>query len=332
MMNNAFVARHPYPTTSAAAKVNKEAGWWMRVKRGVASIHQVFMAQQPIVKVENRQLSLAEWMTHRRSPEDGFVTLWCEASPGVVSPSDRVRVIPIQTQDKTPIGRMWLYLYPEKKVARRVFKVDAPEIRRLLNAKTYYMTDLPYTPDGGEAEMDALDAKAAAEVGRLINLTAAQKQGQKKVKLPKPTKPGPADAQSPAQSAPAAAPAVVVLKSELSAQAQPVNVPVSVPVKADAGRNSASSSVPRPVKGERYEGIVVEMGMVPRSGYDIFCLKLDIGGNGTHMPIYGVELEREVMERQVVAGDQVIVVFMGRQDLGHGKTKNLYKVEKVAKA
>jgi len=287
------------------------------------------MAQQPIVKVENRQLSLAEWITHRRSPEDGFVTLWCEASPGVVSPSDRVRVIPIQTQDKTPIGRMWLYLYPEKKVARRVFKVDAPEIRRLLNTKTYYMTDLPYTPDGGESEMEALDAKAAAEVGRLINLAADSKQVQKKAKLPKPKA---ATTAAPAQSAPAAAPPVVVQKSELSAQAQPVNVPVNVPVKGDASRNSASSSVPRPVTGERYEGIVAEMGMVPRSGYDIFCLKLDIGGKGTHMPLYGVELEREVMERQVVAGDQVIVIFMGRQDLGHGKSKNLFKVEKVSKA
>lgn len=57
-------------------------------------------------------------------------------------------------------------------------------------------------------------------------------------------------------------------------------------------------------------------------------MKLDV--DGAHMPFYGVEIERELIERKVRLGDRIEVVFMGRSQISQAgekpRFKNLYKV------
>lgn len=249
--------------------------------------------------------------------------IFCKASEAEHTPASRIVVIPLTAAKGLEIGRIWLYLYQNSGKIRRVFKVDDEQVRSILGCKrAYYMTDLQWDPHGGEKEIDRIRQQAAADVERLVvtSYDIRVNRGKKANCEYKGT-------------VKIAEPAVAV-----TATAKPAE-PQAHAVQSAQGimKPAPSGSVVRPVAGNVYEGVISEMGHTTRQGsngpYKAFCVKVEKAG--VHSPLYGVELEREIIERRAAPGDTVRITFMKRAPIegeSHGMWKNLYKVEVLQKA
>lgn len=238
--------------------------------------------------------------------------------------ASRVRIANLTPGGNVNVARIWFYLYEDQKIIKRVFRPDDHQLRKLMGCDRYYMTNVPWDPKTGEAGIDSIIKSSTEDVVRLVNDRHALRAGKPK---------------GGARKEQAAAP----VKFTVAKPEQEVAKPAPIPVKAEAPKVEAKpvpavvkESVARPVEGQEYIGTVAEMGSVPRSGgrngtYNAFCLKLEKGG--VHSTFYGVELEREILEHAVKAGDKVSVVYMGRQELpqqnGASSWKNLYKVKVI---
>lgn len=242
--------------------------------------------------------------------------------------ASRVRIANLTIDGNIPVARIWFYLYEEKKIIRRVLRLDDHQLRQIMGCARYYMPNVEWDPKTGEGGIDAIIGSSTTEVVKLVDNRKILRSGKPKGATRK--------------EAPLEPSKLTLIKAEKPIQK--VVVPQATePTKdksQDANAKSGSQvreSVTRPVEGQEYVGCVAEMGIVDRPGhhgsYKAFCLKLE--KNGVHSTFYGVELEREVLEHKVRAGDQVSVIFMGRQELpqsgGQTSFKNLYKVKVIAR-
>lgn len=252
-------------------------------------------------------------------------------------PSSRVITVTIEGAKGVAVGRIWLYLYRHDRKIRRVFRIEDEQVRAILGTKNrFYMTDVPWNVEGGDEELARVRHQSAMDVERIIVTSHSERmkkntasprgrseyQGHVKIAADKPEPKAEKVVPSPAQAP---------VKPPLD------NAPAAVAVEPQPTPSAPTvSSVERPVAGRSYVGVISEMGRTTRQGsegkYEAFCVKLE--SDGVHTPLYGVELEREIIERQAAPGDKVRVVFMQRQPIegqGPSKWKNLYKVEVLHK-
>ena len=304
---------------------------------------------QPVkTVVKAREVTCAEYSSIQLQPDQA---VYFQPTEVFTLPSSRVITVTIEGAKGVPVGRIWLYLYRSERKVRRVFRIEDEQIRAILGTKSrYYMTDLQWKVDGGDAELSRIRHQSASDVERLIVVTHNERmskkpggrtrsefQGQMKIApeahvtknahpapaqapVAQPTAPAPTPEPAPAPVSQPNAPDATVVPAMLVHAAEPPATPVK--------------SVARPVAGRSYTGVISEMGQTTRQGqegsYKAFCVKLE--SDGVHMPLYGVELEREIIERKAVPGDLVKIVLMHRQPIeGSTKWKNLYKVEILSK-
>lgn len=259
--------------------------------------------------------------------------------------SERVRTCDVWSGG-LKMGVIWVYLYPDRGIARRVFKVLDKGLARALGWERYFYPDVPFKPsEGVEGIMDALRAEVAQQLDR-------RKQGERgkhqkvdnksgaapvavvdSVKLKhKPTPNGVVDSDTGMRSDGAPAKqgrGPEGTRAKVQTQA-PVEVPPTVPeVVVPAAR--------RRVEGQRYEGVVTQAGRTNRTGsegrYETFCLTLHDGKR--EIPLFGAELERQSTDMGLRPGEKVSVIFMGVQKIGSGKdayTKNLYQIQRTQSA
>lgn len=245
--------------------------------------------------------------------------------------ASRIHIVNLEVAPGVQIGRVWFYLYPETQIVRRVFRVEDQQLQDILgDARTkrsrYYMTDVKWDPSCGDTAIKQVEVDTVKEIKELVYERAARRSGSRIAKTAKAVS-SEIQVASERQPRPVEVPKLAV---QVPAQAAPVQKPVE-PIRQVVQRRAA---------GESYEGVIAEMGRVPRPSSDggtylSYCLKLDV--NGIHKTFYGVELERELLERQAQAGDGIKLVSMGRQNLNEGDDskrpiwKNLYKVEILKK-
>ena len=251
-------------------------------------------------------------------------------------PSSRVITVTIEGAKGVAVGRIWLYLYRHDRKIRRVFRIEDEQVRAILGTKNrFYMTDVSWNVEGGDQELARIRHQSAMDVERII--VSSHNERMKKNAVPK----GSSEYQGHVKIA-ADKPEPKAEKAIAAPAQAPIQTPTPELSSAVAVANqttpavAAVSSVERPVAGRSYVGVISEMGRTTRQGadgkYEAFCVKLE--SDGVHTPLYGVELEREIIERQAAPGDKVRVVFMQRQPIegqGPSKWKNLYKVEVLHK-
>lgn len=246
------------------------------------------------------EVSKDEYRSAKLNPGQAVYTI---ASPvKVIAPSDFITTMKIMAAKDVELGTMILYLYKQEGVVKRVFKIRDSQVKELLGAKKprYYLTNIKWDQD--DTRLTAAKRKTCEDLERLLTLSSVK---SKPVKV----------REAPAES---------LMQGATAHKVTSVEKEVSSPELRDA--------VQRHAKGDEQVGVVAEMGMVERSSGDrtfkSFCLKIDC--NGTIKPSYGVELEREVRERNVKAGDTVKLVFMGTEPTTKG-FKKLYRVEVLKK-
>lgn len=278
-----------------------------------------------------REVGRAEFRTAKLEP--GNAVFW-RAGEIETMPASRVVIVPLEAAKNVSVGRVWLYLYPEKQIIRRVFRVEDPQVRAILRMRksSYYMTDVKWDPADGDHAIERIRQQAADDVVRLVTSASNERDTKDSRGSVSRTR-----KVTPAISIAPPAPAEKEVVKAAVAEALPPKAPEPEPQATVAPRVSATpvpAPVPtHPVAGEAREGVIVEMGKTPRQGnggtYEAFCVKLEV--NGVHIPYYGVELEREVFERQAKPGDRVRITLMDRMAIGQGRTKNLFKVEMLRK-
>ena len=246
------------------------------------------------------EVSSDKYRSAKLKPGQAVYTI---ASPvKVIAPSDFITTMKIMAAKDVELGTMILYLYKQEGVVKRVFKIRDSQVKELLGAKKprYYLTNIKWDQD--DTRLTAAKRKTCEDLERLLTLSSVK---SKPVKV----------REAPAES---------LMQGATAHKVTSVEKEVSSPELRDA--------VQRHAKGDEQVGVVAEMGMVERSSGDrtfkSFCLKIDC--NGTIKPSYGVELEREVRERNVKAGDTVKLVFMGTEPTTKG-FKKLYRVEVLKK-
>lgn len=252
------------------------------------------------VRTAATEVSNDEYRSSKLKPGQAVYTI---ASPvKVMAPSDFITTMKIMATKDVELGTMILYLYKQEGIVKRVFKIRDSQVKELLGAKKprYYMTSVKW--DQADTNLTAAKRKTCEDLERLLTLSSVK---SKPVKV-------------------RVAPAESLMQEPKAHKVMSVQKEVSSPELRDA--------VQRHAKGDEQVGVVAEMGVVERSSGDrtfkSFCLKIDC--NGTIKPSYGVELEREVRERNVKAGDTVKLVFMGTEPTPKG-FKKLYRIEVLKK-
>jgi hypothetical protein len=305
-----------------------------------------------------------------RKSDDFSPTVFSMAQKADYPVSDRVQIVTLEIAPNAPIGRIWIYLFPDEKQAKPVFMVDDSQVRVVVGVKRYYVAPVAWDPVDGEEGIDKLKHQLAAQMQDMVNkkwtqyhkLKAQGKvphqelklQAARAVKLKPAAEPKeqPAERASAKQHAAMATPAPVPAVAPVAAPVVQATAPVAPPPAPAAAAPAPAPARPvelakpgpnghvgRMVQGQSWTGYVAEMGMVDRPGtggttYETFCLKIDV--NRTHLPFYGVELQRELMERRARPGDKVELVFMGTAPVlrGEGQKpmwKNLYKITVLEK-
>lgn len=210
------------------------------------------------------------------------------------------------------LGVLWVYTYPDQGKARRVFKVTNRALASALKRERWYMDDVAFDPLIGVRPI--LD-QMGRDCAKLMN-----PPGQAPVREKTAAKAKPMGAKPVAATVPTTQPA--------AAQA----------AKATAVEETISPTIVTPnhsraVKGQTYTGRVTTAGMTNRGGYNgkapypSFCLTIHDGKVET--PLFGAELQRQASDMQIKPGDQVRVVFMGKESLPNGYDRNLYQVTKL---
>lgn len=235
--------------------------------------------------------------------------------------AERVQTAELYGRGGIQLGVMWLYLYPEHSIAKRVFKVTHRPLAFALKWDRRYMPDVPFDPVvGHQGIMDAM----YKECSTLLNRTerpAREKAVQKPV----------VKAKQVPQSKPKVTPEVKSVETEKPQQAQ--QAPAAQTVKPDVQMVVPSSH--RAVKGETFEGRVSALGMTTKGtgekAYQTFCLTIHDGDKET--PLSGTELERQCRDLGVRPGDRIKVVYMGSMPVNipgkKGSFKNLYQVTRA---
>jgi hypothetical protein len=254
--------------------------------------------------------------------------------------ADRVMTLDLYS-GKLRMGVLWLYLYPEKKIARRVFKVLDKELAKALRFEKYYYEDVPFDASHG---CEQIMQQFQDEVRRQLDKRTASKT---RSRIEAPTVQQTASAvprKAPIQEAAkfVAPPPQTVVSTPVPPQpvasVKAVETPVvmQAPVQPAAAPAVVMPSHKRQVQGDVYKGVVTQAGLTQRTGkrgpYSTFCLTLHDGAR--EIPLFGAELARQVSDQGIAPGERVQVVFMGQQPIpsgsGESTYKNLYQVTRVA--
>lgn len=228
--------------------------------------------------------------------------------------SERVHLAEVVGPAGLVFGVMWIYLYPDRSIAKRVFKVTDRKLAKSLKKDRYFMDQVPYDPQKGSAEIMQQMHK---EVVKLLDVRASVVRDKR--------------AERPAASV---TPPPTIAKAVAAPAAAAKETPKAAP--APAAPPAPAREVKRNVAGDVYEGIVTVAQMTTKNGgasgsYRTFCLTLNDGRR--EVPLYGTELERQVTDLRLEIGERAKVVFMGKSETeipGKGKGfKNLYQVMRV---
>ncbi len=238
--------------------------------------------------------------------------------------ADRVRTAQLYGPQGVVFGMMWLYLYPDLGIARRVFKVTDRHLIKLLDRDRFYFADVPYDPAMGyKVLLDKLHAECSVLLGK--RRTDQREKRQSGVRTPRA----------------AQAPAVVQASSPVRAvEPIPVPAPTAVPVAAAPPQAVEATQVApaarRRVNGDEYKGIVTVAARTRRGSgtdsYETYCLTINDGAR--EIPLFGNELERQAADLKIKPGDKIKVIFMGKQQTTvPGSTrpsyKNLYQLTRM---
>lgn len=270
-------------------------------------------SKQVIATTKSREVTREEYENVKLEVGESVYTLASPLKP--IQASDYISTMKIMADKQVELGTMVLYLYKKEKRVKRVFKIAELQVKDLLRCKKmrYYLTDLVWSPQ--DTDLEKAKAQTCEDLERLFALSAGANTKAKKAKHEADQKP---------------------FGSLKSKAVEPNSLPMA---KTEATKKVTTTestvlqgAVKRPAAGKAEVGVVVEMGPVIRNGgssgtYTSFCLKLDV--DGVHKPFYGVELEREVRERQVNAGDTVRLICMGQETTIKGGHKNLYRIEVI---
>lgn len=245
--------------------------------------------------------------------------------------AQRVHVVNLELSANVVVGRVFMYLYDKDEPhVRRVLRCDSNALREIFGQARFYMKDVPWDPKQGDKGLDLIKQAAADEV---VDLVKQRLNARKKAFTAKPEQANAPAAEAPKSTVPAepAAQPKISAVQLLDIKPQPKQpMPVIAP---------PVQRVDRPTKGDVVKGVVAQLGMTDRRDgqrtYQSFCVKLDVGG--IHIPFFGVELEREMLEHNVNAGDTVSITFMGWQEIQGREgqpsySKKLYKVQMIEKA
>ena len=244
-----------------------------------------------------------------------FPALPAVAAQPPLAVAERIRTARLVGPHNILYGLMWLYIYPDQGIARRLLKVTDKHLAKALGRQYFKFADVPFDPVAGcKPLFDAMHA----ECKKVLN----GRGGAMRVK--------PIHTRSESHRPPTSD---ARLRKALAAEAPEDARAIAPPA---AGAVDAASSMP-PVQGEAYQGIVTSAGRTSRSGpdgasYNTFCLTLNDGVR--EIPLYGTELERLSREQRVGPGDRVRVVFMGKamtQVPGKARPayRNLYQLSRM---
>lgn len=206
------------------------------------------------------------------------------------------------------LGTMIYYVHEEMRIVKRVFKIREKQVKVILKCKKdrYYLPDLKWSPS--DSELTKVKAETNARLEMLLTRCAA----------PKPKSDNLHELQKPA------AKEVVQRKKE--------QVDSNQQSKPEPARKPLADAVNRKAQGEETVGVVASFGMKERTrGTEVFqSFELAIDTSGQITRFYGVDMEREVRDRGVKAGDTIKLISMGKQWMAQGY-KNLYAIEVLKK-
>lgn len=235
--------------------------------------------------------------------------------------ADLIHVVSVDVKGVC-VGKLHLRFYREQKKVKRNFVAFDSQVKKLIRGKRdrFSLAMIDWLGDADDALIRKIANEACSEVERILTVKptftkrAERSDAVSAVIRSVPSKP---KTERPV--------AFEVVPERKSAAA--------VAGIGDGPKTVLPSSVDRMPVGISEKGIVAEIGKTVRPGqngsYESFCLKLDV--NGKHIPYYGVELERECAERNVVAGQYVEIVSMGKQQLPGNRHKNLYRINILRK-
>lgn len=247
-------------------------------------------------------------------------------APGDVS--DRIKTVDLY-QGKLHLGVMWLYLYPHKKIARRVLKVHDSHLARALGRDRYYLQDVPFHD---QLALDSIFGEFHKEVSKLLDRRAVQADKKRSRERQK---------EASAEGTPVVKASVlpVPTQAERKPTVVPPDVPKAVPEQPDTTRVEPAPAKPdshRHVKGEAIEGTVTIARFTNKTSseggaYKTFCLTIHDGVR--EIPYFGAELQRHVSDLGIEPGQRIRVVYMGKQKVSQdgepSRYKNLYQVTRL---
>ena len=222
-----------------------------------------------------------------------FPVLPAAAAQQPLAVAERIRTARLIGPHNILYGLMWLYIYPDQGIARRLLKVTDKHLAKALGRQYFKFADVPFDPVAGcKPLFDAMHE----ECKRVLN----GRGGAMRVK--------PIHTRSESHRPPSSD---ARLRKALAAETLE-DSPAIAPRAALAV--DAAATMP-PVQGEAYQGVVTSAGRTNRSGpdgasYNTFCLTLNDGVR--EVPLYGTELERLSLEQRIGPGDRVRIVFMGK--------------------
>lgn len=304
-----FESKQPYIQGFGGADYSKSKPYKAPVSRAMP-VATVDTPPSPVAAAKAVDKSEADPLVLRTAMEMIDQNQLKERPPVLVAA--RTLIIPLAAQTNLPIGKAWVYLYEQEKIARRVMKIQNPHLARLIcgaNEDRYFFKDVEYIADKGTKPI--VDQFLKEIQGVLQRKKVVQQNGPVVVK---PMEPKPAAAPNPQP--------VPKQEMEKASSAPTVTPP---PARVD-----------RSVTGVAHQGVVVFAAPTRknphgRKSYTTFCLTINNGER--EIPLYGTEIERQVMDMNILVGDRVKVIDMGKEDISvpgeEPRHRNLYQVTRI---
>ena len=253
----------------------------------------------------SKQVTAAEY---KAAKLDVGQTVFTMASPlKDIQVADWISTEVIACKD-VKLGTMIYYVYEGSGIVKRVFKIREAQVKAILKCKkdSYYLTDVPFSAT--DADLSKVKSLTNERLELLLTHSAAPK--------PKSTTLNEVQKSTPKADVP------MQMKQPQNAQQ----------AKPQPARQPLRDAVNRKAQGDETVGVIASFGTVTRSKgettYESFELALD--SDGLIARFYGVDLEREVRDRGVKAGDTIKLISMGRQLLTQSY-KNLFAIEVLKK-
>lgn len=234
--------------------------------------------------------------------------------------ADRTLVLPLESQNRHPFGKAWIYLYKDAKIARRLLVIQDTHLARIVcgpGEHRYFFKDVEYLAERGTNDIVAefmKEIQALLRKKRVVDQNVQPVPQASPVKVAKPSQPCPAEITTPVAPA-----------------AQTPNKPA-----APKEQKAATKPVNRSVTGQGFVGIVVDAARTTKQGpegpYNTFCLTLNDGSR--ELPFNGAEVERLCRDLKIQVGERVKVVDMGKMDVTvpgvkHPRQKNLFQITRI---